>query len=289
MRVHTPVLLERVLEILAVRDGGHYIDGTLGGGGHSEAILARGGRVLGLDRDSEILALTRERLAGFGERLVCEHANFADAATVHAALGWPPVDGLLLDLGVSSYQLDTPRRGFSFQADGPLDMRMDPGSETTALELLQQLDEKALADVIYQNGEEVKSRAIAKALVQARRHGGLNTTRKVAMVIEGAVGRRGRIHPATRTFQALRIAVNDELGAVSQVLDRIGPIISSGGRLLVIAFHSLEDRIVKQRFKEWKRAKTWRILTKKPLIASLEEVAANPRARSAKLRVAEKR
>lgn len=288
MRVHTPVLLESVLELLAVREGGHYIDGTLGGGGHSEAMLARGARVLGLDRDPEILALTETRLAAYGGQLVCRHANFADAARVHAAEGWPPVDGMLLDLGVSSFQLDTARRGFSFQAEGPLDMRMDPSSEITALQLLQQLDERSLANLIYQNGEEVKSRVIAKALVQARRHGGLATTRQVADVIINAVGRRGRIHPATRTFQALRIAVNDELAAVSQVLDRVEPIISSGGRLLVIAFHSLEDRIVKQRFRDWKRAKTWRVLTKKPLTASAEEVAANPRARSAKLRVAEK-
>jgi 16S rRNA (cytosine1402-N4)-methyltransferase len=295
---HTPVLLAEVITGLAPRSGGRYIDGTLGGGGHAAAILeasAPDGRLLGIDADPAALAAGAARLASLDERTVLAHGNFRDLAQLARANGFEPADGILLDLGVSSHQLDTPERGFSFMADAPLDMRMDPTSGETAADLVNELPESELADLIYHYGEERGSRRIARAIVAARRTGRIATTRALAEIVARALGgRHGKIHPATRTFQALRIAVNRELESLEAALPQAVDVLAPGGRLAVIAFHSLEDRIVKQFF----RAESGyasavgpsrlRIVTKKPIEAELAEARANPRARSAKLRIAEK-
>jgi 16S rRNA (cytosine1402-N4)-methyltransferase len=303
---HLPVLLDEVIAALRPRAGGRYIDGTLGGGGHAEAILkATGltGQLLGLDVDPSTLQDARRRLAEFGERVQLLQTNFdrlEDLAALHTIRA---VDGILLDLGLSSLQLDQPQRGFSFQVDGPLDMRLDPASKPKAADLVNNLAETALADLIYRYGEERFSRRIARAIVRARP---VNSTKELANVVARAAGgRRGqKIHPATRTFQALRIAVNDELGALERVLPQALKLLAPGGRLAVISFHSLEDRLVKQFFQReasdcicpprqpvctCKHKSTIRIITKRPITASPSEVARNPRARSAKLRVAELR
>jgi 16S rRNA (cytosine1402-N4)-methyltransferase len=295
---HIPVLPAEVIAGLAPRSGGRYIDGTLGGGGHAEAILeasAPGGRLLGIDADPAALAAGAVRLAPFGERAVLTHGNFRDLTRLARANGFEPADGILLDLGVSSHQLDTPERGFSFMADAPLDMRMDPTSGETAADLVDELPEGELADLIYRYGEERGSRRIARAIVAARRSGRIATTGALAEIVARALGgRHGKIHPATRTFQALRIAVNHELESLEAALPQATELLAPGGRLAVIAFHSLEDRIVKQFF----RAESGyggatgpsrlRIITKKPIEAGSDEARANPRARSAKLRIAEK-
>jgi 16S rRNA (cytosine1402-N4)-methyltransferase len=295
---HVPVLLAEVIAGLAPRSGGRYIDGTLGGGGHAAAILdasAPDGRLLGIDADPAALAAGSGRLASFGDRLMLAHGNFRDLARLARASGFEPADGILLDLGVSSHQLDTPERGFSFMADAPLDMRMDPTSGETAADLVDELPEGELADLIYHYGEERGSRRIARAIVAARRTSRITSTEVLAEIVSRALGgRHGKIHPATRTFQALRIAVNHELESLEAALPQAIEVLAPGGRLAVIAFHSLEDRIVKQFF----RAESGysgatgplrlRIITKKPIEAGSAEARANPRARSAKLRIAEK-
>jgi 16S rRNA (cytosine1402-N4)-methyltransferase len=295
---HIPVLLAEVIAGLAPRPDGRYIDGTLGGGGHAAAILGAtvpGGRLLGIDADPAALAAGASRLASFGERVILAHGNFRDLTQLARANGFEPAAGILLDLGVSSHQLDTPERGFSFMADAPLDMRMDPTGGETAADLVDELSEGELADVIYRYGEEHGSRRIARAIVAARRAGRIATTGELAEIVARALGgRHGKIHPATRTFQALRIAVNHELESLEAALPQAVETLAPGGRLAVIAFHSLEDRIVKQYF----RAESGyggttgptrlRILTKKPIEAGSAEARANPRARSAKLRIAEK-
>ena len=295
---HTPVLLAEVIAGLAPQSGGRYIDGTLGGGGHAAAILeasAPDGRLRGIDADPAALAAGATRLAAFGERATVARGNFRDLAQLARANGFEPADGILLDLGVSSHQLNTPERGFSFMADAPLDMRMDPTGGETAADLVDELPESELADLIYRYGEERGSRRIARAIVTARRTRRIATTGALAEVVARALGgRRGKIHPATRTFQALRIAVNHELESLEAVLPQAVNVLASGGRLAVIAFHSLEDRIVKQFF----RAESGyagavgpsrlRIITKKPIEAEPAEARANPRARSAKLRIAER-
>jgi 16S rRNA (cytosine1402-N4)-methyltransferase len=295
---HIPVLQAEVIAGLAPRSSGRYIDGTLGGGGHSAAILeasAPDGRLLGIDADPAALAAGAARLASFGARAVLAHGNFRDLGQLAQAHGFEPADGILLDLGVSSHQLDTPERGFSFMADAPLDMRMDPTSGQTAADLVDELPESELADLIYRYGEERGSRRIARAIVAARRSGRIATTGALAEIVARAVGgRHGKIHPATRTFQALRIAVNRELESLEAALPQSVSLLAPGGRLAVIAFHSLEDRIVKQFF----RAESGyagavgpsrlHILTKKPIEAQAAEARANPRARSAKLRIAER-
>ncbi len=302
-------MLQEVLEALRPRPGGCYVDGTLGGGGHTQALLeasAPSGRVLGLDRDPDALARTRERLADFGGRLETVHANFADMGEVAEARGFGAVDGILLDLGVSSDQLDRPERGFSFRADGPLDMRMDPTRGLTAAAWIAAVSEEQLADAIWRYGEERDSRRIARAVKSAQREGRLAGTAALAEVVERAVGgRRGaRIHPATRTFQGIRMAVNEELGSIERGLNAALELLAPGGRLAVLTFHSLEDRLVKQAFRrhegveaslpqggsEWRGElprvdRVWR----KARPACEAECAANPRARSAKLRVIEKR
>ncbi len=286
------------------RDLGRYVDGTLGAGGHARGILeacAPGGRLLGLDVDPQALALARETLAPYGERATLVQASYETLAAQLSALGWDAVDGVVLDLGASSMQFDRPERGFSFLQDGPLDMRFGPSAPTSAADLVNGLDESELADLIFRYGEERDSRKIARAIVRARP---LHSTRELAAVIQAASPRRGdRIHPATRTFQALRIAVNEELAAVENTLPQAVAALRSGGRLAVISFHSLEDRIVKdflreqsqdhvnppyERLYEVERKAVVKLITRKPLTASEEETRENPRARSAKLRVAEK-
>jgi 16S rRNA (cytosine1402-N4)-methyltransferase len=300
---HLPVLLTEAIQLLDVRSGGRYLDGTAGGGGHCEAILrasAPDGRLLALDVDPTAVARVRARLAPFGERAAVEQANFATLREVAARHGMLPLDGILLDLGVSSFQLADPSIGLSFQRNDPLDMRLDPTLGTTAADLVNTLDERALADLFFRYGEEPAARRIARAIVRQRP---VRTTAELAAIVERAVGRpRGRTHPATRVFQALRIAVNHELEALEQGLSAAIDSLRPGGRLAVISFHSLEDRIVKQRFADeargcvcppnlprcacGRRARL-RVLTRRPVTPSAEELATNPRSRSAKLRVAE--
>jgi 16S rRNA (cytosine1402-N4)-methyltransferase len=295
---HVPVLLAEVIAGLAPRPGGRYIDGTLGGGGHAAAILeasAPDGRLLGIDADPAALAAAGARLAPFGARATLVHGNFRDLVGLAQVAETVPVDGILLDLGISSYQLDTPERGFSFQADAPLDMRMDPTADETAADLVNTVPEGALADLIYRYGEERGSRRIARLIAEARRKRPITTTGQLAAIVERALGgRRGKVHPATRTFQGLRIAVNRELESLEAVLPQAVELLRPGGRLAVIAFHSLEDRIVKQFFRRESGyggaevSARLRIVTKKPIEAGEEEARANPRARSAKLRIAER-
>ncbi|WP_322493594.1 16S rRNA (cytosine(1402)-N(4))-methyltransferase RsmH [Chloroflexus sp.] len=291
---HTPVLLAEVVAALAPRPGGRYLDATVGGGGHALAVLQAaqpGGVLLGIDADPAALAATAERLAeaGLGQQAVLRHGSFADLAALAAEAGFTAVEGILFDLGVSSYQLDTPERGFSFAADGPLDMRLDPTQGPTAADLVNHLSERELAGIIFQYGEEHAARRIARAIVERRRSQPFQSTADLAAVVARAVGgRHGRIHPATRAFQALRIAVNHELDRLAAALPQAVALLALGGTLAVISFHSLEDRIVKQflRAEAAGEAPRLAIITKKPVVASAAEVAANPRARSAKLRVA---
>jgi 16S rRNA (cytosine1402-N4)-methyltransferase len=280
---HEPVMVAEVTGYLGSRPG-TVVDMTLGAGGHAAALLESGvPRLIGVDRDPEALAIATERLRGFGARVRPLHRRFAE---VEEADVQGPVAGFLFDLGVSSMQLDRPERGFGYRTDGPLDMRMAGESEDdtmSAAELVNTLDETELADLIYRYGEEGRSRRIARAIVRARP---LRTTDELARVVAGAVGRRpGGPHPARRTFQALRIAVNRELEELTASLPRAVDLLAPGGRVVVIAYHSLEDRIVKVAFREDPRLA---VLTKKPLRATDDEVARNPRARSAKLRAAER-
>ena len=287
---HIPVLLREALEYLAVQPEGVYIDATLGAGGHAEEILKRlvGGRLLGLDRDPVALAIARQRLAGFGEKLMTLHGNFTDVDSLHAASGFAPADGVLADLGLSSMQLDDAARGFSFNLSGPLDMRADPSTETTAADLVNHAGERELADLIYELGEERHSRRIARAIVKARP---IRLTTELAQVVTRAIPSRAglhQIHPATRTFMALRLAVNREIENLEQFLERVLLVLRPGGRVVILSFHSLEDRRVKQTFQRWQQECRARILTRKVVRPAEDEVQANPRARSAKLRAAEK-
>jgi 16S rRNA (cytosine1402-N4)-methyltransferase len=279
------VLLDECLELLAVRPGGFYVDGTVGMGGHTAEMLRRSapdGRVLGIDRDGESLERAGEGLAEFAARLRLEHADFRD---LPARLAGERPDGILLDLGLSSAQLDDPERGFSFRSDGPLDMRMDRSRGGTAADVVNRLPEKALADLIYRFGEESASRRIARAIVEARRGGRLRTTAALAAVVRASAGRSRRpgLDPATRTFQALRIHVNRELESLGRCLAELAGCLAEGGRLAVIAFHSLEDREVKQAFRQL-ATHGYRLLTRKPVVPGEAELRANPRARSARLR-----
>ncbi|MCL4560526.1 MAG: 16S rRNA (cytosine(1402)-N(4))-methyltransferase RsmH [Chloroflexi bacterium] len=301
---HQPVLYNETLHTLAPTTSGYYVDGTVGAGGHAWGILTAsspGGRLLGMDLDPQALALARQRLSVFGKRCTLVHASYTTLAEQISALGWPAVNGILLDLGVSSMQLETPQRGFSFQSDGPLDMRFDPTSLETAADLVNDLPEADLADLIWKYGEDPKSRQIAKAIIKARP---ITTTRQLAEIIEWTIGRPQKgIHPATRTFQALRISVNQELVSIISVLPTAIAALAPGGRLVIIAFHSLEDRIVKQYFHRESRdcicpprqpictcghKASINEITRHPIRASEEELHLNPRARSARLRVAEK-
>jgi 16S rRNA (cytosine1402-N4)-methyltransferase len=289
---HQPVMVGEVLRFLEPQRGGLFVDCTVGLGGHSRALLEAGAtRVIGFDRDPGALAHAREALAGYGDRVELVHADYRDLAAVLDARGLSVVDGLLADLGVSSWQLDAPARGFSFRADGPLDMRMDTSQGATAADRLRDVREEELANVIFEYGEERFSRRIARAIVEARRAAPIETSGRLAEIVRRAVPRRGyqRIDPATRTFQALRIWVNRELEGLDGFLRDATHRVRAGARMVVIAFHSLEDRIVKHTLRELERGLgLLRILTKRPLEPSEEEVERNPRARSAKLRAAER-
>jgi 16S rRNA (cytosine1402-N4)-methyltransferase len=285
---HVTVLRDQVVQALAPRDGGLYVDATLGAGGHAEAILETPGtRVIGVDRDAGALAVAATRLAPAGDRVRLLHGRFGDLEAILASIGVTAVDGLVADVGLSSMQLDDAARGMSFRAEGPLDMRMDRSAGETALDLVDQLDDDALADVIYRYGEERRSRRVARCIKQARAAGELETTLDLRRAVVRAVGpaRIGGVDPATRTFQALRIAVNGELSELEGLLAAAPRVLAPGGVIAVISFHSLEDRLVKRALRD--RA-TWRPLTKKPVTAGDDEIADNPRARSAKLRAAER-
>lgn len=287
---HVPVLPSEVLEYLQVRPDGHYIDATLGGGGHSQEILRRleSGKLLSLDRDPRALEIAGERLAGFGERSMMQHGNFAQIDSLHAASGLPPVDGVLADLGLSSIQLNDAERGFSFSQAGPLDMRMDSTEALTASDLVNHADERELADLIFKLGEERHSRRIARAIVKARPY---RFTTELAQVVTRAIPSRmglHQIHPATRSFMALRMAVNQELESLNQFLGKVLSVLRPGGRVVIISFHSLEDRPVKQTFRDWQHQRLANLLTRKAVRPTQAEVQENPRSRSAKLRAAEK-
>jgi len=287
---HVPVMTAEVLQWLAPQPGETIVDGTLGGGGHTLALAERvgpTGLVLALDRDQAALEKAERRLAGRSIKLAA--ANYQDLGEVLREIDVSSVDGIVLDLGLSSDQLVDRTRGFSFDSDGPLDMRFDTTSGEPAWRLLDRLTEKELADVIYRFGEERFSRRIARNIVAARTSQPVRTAAQLRALVERSVPRTrsdaGRIHPATRTFQAIRIAVNDELRSLSSALDRFPEYLREGGRLAVISFHSLEDRIVKEAFRDNPR---YRALTKKPVRPTEQETHQNPRARSAKLRVAER-
>jgi 16S rRNA (cytosine1402-N4)-methyltransferase len=285
--VHATVLKREVVAALAPRDGGVYVDATLGGGGHAEAILeaAPGAQVIGFDRDHEAILASQERLARYGDRFVPVRATFSSAAAELSVRGVVRVDGVCADLGVSSPQLDDSGRGMSFRREGPIDMRMDKDSGETALELVSRLDDDELANVIYRFGEEHRSRRIARSIKRAQDEGELATTLDLRRAIVRAVGpvRVGGVDPATRTFQALRIAVNGELDELEGLLRQLPEMLVSGGVAAIVSFHSLEDRLVKRAFHD---KSAWEPLWKKPRFASDEEATMNPRARSAKLRAA---
>jgi len=289
---HLPVMEEEVVSLLAPVDGGVYVDGNLGLGGHSGAILAAsspGGRVIGFDWDSQALELAGKRLASYGERLIPVRRNFADMAEVLATMEINRVDAILLDLGLSSLQLDVSGRGFSFQGSEPLDMRMDQRRPITASRLLATCSQEELADIFFYYGEERQARRIASYIVEARGQEVLLTTDQLVAIVKRAVPKRfqpRKIHVATRVFQALRIAVNGELDNLQKVLTEGSRLLKAGGRFAVISFHSLEDRLVKR---EFRRNRELDVLTTKPVKATAAEVKGNPRARSACLRVAEKR
>ncbi len=290
--MHQPVLVAEVLAYLAPIDGGIYVDGNLGLGGHSTRILEQckpSGKVIGFDWDASALALAKERLAPFGERLIAVHRNFALLKETLLELGIKAVDGILLDLGLSSYQLEAGGRGFSFQGSEPLDMRMDQRGAKSAADWVNTATQEELADIFFYYGEERQARRIARFLVEERRREKIVTTDQLVRIVEGAVPRRFRpkkIHVATKVFQALRIAVNGELENLQQILQDGPELIRPGGRFCIVSFHSLEDRLVKRSFLGNPRL---HVLTRRPTIPGAEEIEHNPRSRSAKLRVAEVR
>lgn len=299
---HLSVLPDEVNEWMAAGPDKFIIDGTLGGGGHSGAFLAAGARVLGIDRDPEALAHARRRLAEYGDRFSTWEGNFADFEETPEVRRGERADGLLLDLGVSSRQLDAAERGFSFMREGPLDMRMGPSSPHTAAEIVNTWSEAELSKLLFEFGEEPRARRIAAAIVERRGRRPFDTTLDLANCIERAIGRHGKTHPATRAFQAIRMAVNEELESLSKALEASTRVLKPGGRLLVITFHSLEDRLVKRflryRSTAWLDEPGWpdprpnpdyqfRLLVRKSVPPTTKETSLNPRARSAKLRVAE--
>ena len=299
---HLPVLHEEVIKMMAAGSGKFVIDGTLGGGGHSELLLKSGAAVLGVDRDPEALAHAGARLACFGDRFATFQANFSEIPSYPGILKGELADGMLLDLGVSSRQLDYAPRGFSFMREGPLDMRMGPNATMTAAELVNTWPENEIARILYTLGEEPRSRRIAAAIVKRRESCPFNTTTELASFIESTIGRNSKIHPATRSFQAIRMAINEELESLASILSSAAEVLKPGGRLLIITFHSLEDRMVKRFLKHHSQPyiddPTWpaalpnpdchfRLLSKKAIAPSAQEITKNPRARSAKLRVAQ--
>jgi 16S rRNA (cytosine1402-N4)-methyltransferase len=291
--LHTPVLVNEVVEWLGIRPDGTYVDATAGTGGHTLEIARRltNGRVVGIDRDPRALEIARERLGPQERRVVLVHSEFSRIDEVARDLKLPPLDGVLADLGVSSFELESPERGFSFRFAGPLDMRMNPdspaGGPLKAAEIVNHWPENDLADLLYQKAEERDSRRIARAIVRARP---IRDTEHLATVVAGGRKARGRqkLHPATKTFLALRIAVNREEEELEQFLSRTPATLDSRGRWVVLSYHSLEDRMVKHAFQRLAREGRFHLLVKKPITPGLAEVRANPRARSAKMRVAEK-
>jgi 16S rRNA (cytosine1402-N4)-methyltransferase len=306
---HEPVLIREVLESLVLKPGGIYVDGTVGGGGHAQAILAAtapDGIVIGIDRDDDALSESAKVLEAFGTRMFLVKGNYADMKGILSRLGMERVDGIVLDLGVSSHQLETAGRGFSFTKPAPLDMRMDRDAPWTARELVNTADPRELKRILREYGEELQAGRIARAIVERRKAGPIETTDELAGIIASAMPARmshGRIHPATRTFQALRIAVNDELESLHRGIASGIDSLKEGGRFSVISFHSLEDRMVKDLFRDASRGcrcppdlpvcacggrPRLRVITRKPVRPGEEEVEHNPRARSAKLRTAER-
>ena len=306
---HIPILRDTVVSLLAPQRGGTFVDGTLGGGGHAEAVLERlpeGGRLYGIDRDSAAIEAASLRLTRFGEAFTAIRGNFFDMKRLLAGQGVMEADGILLDLGVSSHQLDTPERGFSYHEDAPLDMRMDPSAPLSAYDVVNGYPAEALARIIREYGEERYAMRVANAIVREREKAPLDSTVGLADIVKHAMpapARREQQHPARRTFQALRIEVNGELAGLSDALTDAHDLLRSGGVLAVITFHSLEDRIVKQAFKTFEnpctcdprapictcgKKPTARMLTKKPIVAGEAELKENPRARSAKLRAIHK-
>jgi 16S rRNA (cytosine1402-N4)-methyltransferase len=305
--MHESVLIREVTEYLAIREGGFYIDGTVGSGGHAGAILERTGAdsfLIGIDRDKEALERARERLGKWGKCVRLVHGNFADVGSIAGSDAAGSVDGILFDLGISSEQIADSRRGFSFVTDGPLDMRMNGGEEKSAKDIVNTASEEELQEILWRFGEERGARRVARMIVRERSREPILTTGKLADIVARALGRRNdRIHPATRTFQALRICVNDELGSLERGLDAAAGLLAANGRLAVISFHSLEDRIVKRFFAshagKWESLQAggrrlvvaepaMKVLTRKPVVASETERLVNTRSRSAKLRVAER-
>ncbi len=292
--MHKSVLLKEVLEWLEPAPGKIIVDGTLGGGGHAEAVLERilpSGLLIGFDKDPEALARAKQVLARFGDRAMILHEDFRNVAKRLKTLQKEKTQGMLLDLGVSSMQLDTPERGFSFKQNGPLDMRMNPEESLTAREIVNRFSEKDLLKILWNYGEERFARRIVERIARERSQRPIETTGELEAIVFQAVPkayRYGRIHPATRTFQALRIAVNREREALEEFLSSVLEILDTKGRLVIISFHSLEDRAVKTAFRKFEKEKRGRVLTKKPVVPNDAEVADNPRARSAKLRAFEK-
>jgi len=306
---HRPVMLEACMEGLNIRENGTYIDGTAGGAGHSSAIASRlgtGGRLIALDQDETAVAVATERLSKFGERARVVRSNFCELASVCESLGINQIDGLLLDLGVSSYQLDTAERGFSYQADAPLDMRMDVRNPLTARTVVNEYSEDALRRILFEYGEERFSSRIASNIIREREKAPIETTGELVEIIKRSIPaaqRDGGHHPAKRSFQALRIEVNSELDVIAPAIESAVRLLAPGGRVAIITFHSLEDRIVKQAFAKLAQGCTCprsfpvcvcgnkpavKVITRKPILPDDEELEINPRSRSAKLRVAEK-
>ena len=286
---HIPILANTIADLLITRPNGTYMDGTLGLGGHTAIFLKRmgpQGRIVGFDKDEQALQLATQNVQD--TRLLAVHASYTEAPSVLQQYKLGPLDGALFDLGLSSYQLDNPARGFSILRDGPLDMRFDLNSSLTAEKIVNEWGLADLERILWEYGEERRAHAIAMAIMAARREGRITTTQQLKKIVESVIPGRGKTHPATQTFQALRIAVNDELGNVEKITSLLDQILNSGARAAILTFHSLEDRMIKTRFKEMVANGGWKIVNKHVIVPSYEEVRANSRARSAKLRVIEK-
>jgi 16S rRNA (cytosine1402-N4)-methyltransferase len=292
--IHKPVMLEEILSFLNLRNGNVIIDATIGMGGHAIEILKNiipDGRLIGIDRDDESLAVARQRLNVYSKQCTFVHDNFCNIDNILSSLGTNSIDGVILDLGISSFQLDNPLRGFSFANEGPLDMRMDRNSAISAFDLINNLTEKEISSILWRFGQERFSNRIARRIVKHRSEAAINTTKELASLVSESVPyhrSKYRIHPATRTFQALRIAVNQELASLEVFLEKISKFMNNNSRVCIISFHSLEDRIAKINFRNLAKTQKFKLIVKKPVVPKEEEARDNPRSRSAKLRVLEK-